>query len=288
MKLTDYDLDERTVGIIDNITESGRLPHAVILEGGGENALKLAAYLSAFAVCAAEKKPCGECKGCVNALNKTHADIKYVSPDSSRKSKTLSIDQLRELSKDTYILPNDSDSKVYIFENADSVFSEIAQNAFLKLLEEPPAGVYFILLCQSAKSLLPTIISRCSLINIGGDSEVSAEAKSAAKKIIAGILSLQEYDLLTALRPLGDKALADDILKYVRLLLFDAVTLLSGAAPRYDAELSKKLSARFTRKKLLDMIELTESSKYMLKQNININLLTTRLCGEYRRISWQR
>ena len=87
---------------------------------------------------------------------------------------------------------------------------------------------------------------------------------------------------------LGDKALADDILKYVRLLLFDAVTLLSGAAPRYDAELSKKLSARFTRKKLLDMIELTESSKYMLKQNININLLTTRLCGEYRRISWQR
>ena len=101
MKLTDYDLDERTVGIIDNITESGRLPHAVILEGGGENALKLAAYLSAFAVCAAEKKPCGECKGCVNALNKTHADIKYVSPDSSRKSKTLSINQLRELSKDT-------------------------------------------------------------------------------------------------------------------------------------------------------------------------------------------
>lgn len=288
MNLSDIELDGKTAGIIHNLTESGRLPHAVILEGVNENAMKLAAYLSAFAVCSADKKPCGKCKNCQNALNKTHADISYVYPDSSRKSKTLSIDQIRDLIKDAYILPNDSDSKVYIFENADSVFSEVVQNAFLKLLEEPPKGVYFILLCQSAKGMLPTIISRCSLINLGGESEISNEAKDAAEKIINGILSLKEYDLLLALKTLGDKAICDDILKCVKLILFDAVMLLSGAKADFNQEYAKKLSARFTRKKLLDMIELTESSKYKIKQNININLLTTQMCGEYRRISWQR
>ena len=288
MELKELFPDGKTAGTINNLTESGRLPHAVILEGGGESALKLATYLSAFAVCSGETKPCGKCKNCQNALNKTHADISYVYPEGSRKSKTLSIDQLRELIKDAYIMPNDSDSKVYIFENADSVFSEVVQNAFLKLLEEPPAGVYFILLCQSAKGLLPTIISRCSLINLGSEAEISSEAKAAAEKIVDGILSLKEYDLLLALKALGDKSLSDDILKSVKLILFDAVTLLSGAKPKFNAGYAKKLSAQFTRKKLLDMIELTESTKYKIKQNININLLTTQMCGEYRRISWQR
>ena len=285
---TDYKPGGKASGIIKNITESGRLPHAFIIEGGGEEAVELAKYLSAFAVCSEQDKPCGHCKNCVNAFAKTHADITYVYPESSSKSKTLSIERIRELIKDAYIMPNDSDSKVYIFENADSVFSEITQNAFLKLLEEPPKGVYFILLCQSAKGLLPTIISRCSLINLGGESEISEEARKAAEEIANGIISLSEYDLLLALRSLADKSLADDILRAVKLILFDAAAVLSGAKANYSPELAKKLSSRFTRKKLLDMIELTDSSKYKLKQNININLLTTQLCGEYRRISWQR
>ena len=285
---TDYKPVGKAADIIKNITESGRLPHAFIIEGGGVEAAELAKYLSAFAVCSEQDKPCGHCKNCVNAFAKTHADITYVYPDSTSKSKTLTIDRIRELIKDAYILPNDSDSKVYIFENADSVFSEITQNAFLKLLEEPPKGVYFILLCQSAKGLLPTIISRCSMINLGGEAEIGEDAQKAAEEIINGIISLSEYDLLLALRSLADKALADDILRAVKLILFDAVTVLSGAKASYKPELAKKLSSRFTRKKLLDMIELTDSSKYKLKQNININLLTTQLCGEYRRISWQR
>ncbi|MBQ7744900.1 MAG: hypothetical protein IJT85_04955 [Ruminococcus sp.] len=285
---TDYKPGGKAADIIKNITESGRLPHAFIIEGGGVEAAELAKYLSAFAVCSEQDKPCGHCKNCVNAFAKTHADITYVYPDSTSKSKTLTIDRIRELIKDAYILPNDSDSKVYIFENADSVFTEVTQNAFLKLLEEPPKGVYFILLCQSAKGMLPTIISRCSMINLGGEAEIGEEAQKAAETIINGIISLSEYDLLLALRSLADKSLADDILRAVKLILFDAVTVLSGAKASYKPELAKKLSSRFTRKKLLDMIELTDRSKYKLKQNININLLTTQLCGEYRRISWQR
>ena len=285
---TDYKPGGKAADIIKNITESGRLSHAFIIEGGGVEAAELAKYLSAFAVCSEQDKPCGHCKNCVNAFAKTHADITYVYPDSTSKSKTLTIDRIRELIKDAYILPNDSDSKVYIFENADSVFTEVTQNAFLKLLEEPPMGVYFILLCHSAKGLLPTILSRCSMINLGGESEIGEDAQKAAETIINGIISLSEYDLLLALRSLADKALADDILRAVKLILFDAVTVLSGAKANYKPELAKKLSTRFTRKKLLDMIELTDSSKYKLKQNININLLTTQLCGEYRRISWQR
>ncbi len=288
MTLTDLNFDERINNIIGNITSSGRLPHALILEGETEKALRLAVFLSAFAVCGSAHKPCGECKSCINAFNKAHADISYVYPDSSRKSKTLSIEQIRELSRDAYTKPNDADAKVYIFENADSVFSEVVQNAFLKLLEEPPQNVYFILLCQSSQGLLPTILSRCSVVLLGGNSEIGDEAKSAAEQIILGILSNTEYDLLKALRILSDKELASEALSRVRQILFDGVSVLSGTKARYSPELAKKLSARFTRKKLLDMIELTDDSNIKIKQNININLLATQLCGEYRRISWQR
>lgn len=288
MNLSDFKFDGNTAETVENIKKSGRLPHALLLEGESEAAMSLAVFLSAYAVCTGENKPCGVCKGCLNALNKTHADISYISPEASRKSKTVSIDQIRELAKDAYIKPNDGAAKVYIFENADKTLSEVVQNAFLKLLEEPPRGVYFILLCQSSRALLSTIISRCSVINLGGNTEPDSEAVQAAEAIAEGILSPREYELLKALRALESKELCDDILMCVKLLLFDAAAILSGAKAKQNPMLSKKLAARFTRQKLLDMIELTDSAKYKIKQNININLLTTQLCGEYRRISWQR
>ncbi|MBQ1716861.1 MAG: hypothetical protein II025_03070, partial [Ruminococcus sp.] len=62
----------------------------------------------------------------------------------------------------------------------------------------------------------------------------------------------------------------------------------SGGDANSDKELARKLASKLTRKKIIEMIELTDSCDYKLRQNSNINLLTTWLCGEYRRILWQR
>ena len=218
----------------------------------------------------------------------TSSPTQYVKPDSKSKTGIYNIDLIRTLAGDAQIRPNDADCKVYIFEEADKRFPEVSQNAFLKLLEEPPQRIYFFLLCQSAKALLGTIRSRCTVIRTGGDALPSEDALESAKAIARGILSSREYELLRALNDLTDKEKQADILLGVKLLLRDALAVLSGGDALTDSETARLLAARLTRAKLIGMIELTDSSDYKLKQNININLLTTWLCGEYRRILWQR
>lgn len=289
MNFCGYIFDSDTQQMLENLTRSGRLPHAVIIEGKSEEKnLELATLLSAYAVCESDEKPCGKCRQCSNALAKSHADITYVEPEKSGKTKTYKIDQIRELAKDAQIRPNDANAKVYIFQDAGRRFSEVSQNAFLKLLEEPPQNICFFLLCHNAKALLGTVRSRCTVIRTGGSSQLNEDSVKAAKEIISGIISTHEYDLLKALSALTDKDRQSDILTAVRLILRDALAILSGSDAVFDSSLARRLAAKLTRGKIIEMIELTDSSDYKLKQNININLLTTWLCGEYRRILWQR
>ena len=163
MNFCGFSFDSETRGQVSRLAQSGRLPHAVIIESKSEEQAKnLAALLSAYAVCESEDKPCGVCRQCKNALSNAHPDIKKLEPDKKSKSGIYSIEQIRDLAVDAQVRPNDADAKVYIFEEADKRFPEVQQNAFLKLLEEPPQRIYFLLLVKSAKALLPTIRSRCT------------------------------------------------------------------------------------------------------------------------------
>ncbi len=287
MNLSGFDFDESIKKIIGTLDNNGRIPHAIVIESKDKNkALAAARFLSMYAVCISENKPCGVCAQCHKAEQAAHADIKYAYPE--KKSKTYSIDQIRDISKDAFIRPNEANAKIYIFEDADNRLSVIAQNSFLKLLEEPPQNVYFILLCENAKRLLATILSRCTLITLKSSTSFDETAVQNAKNIVNGILSSREYDLLLASNSLSDKDKSDKTLAAVKLILRDGMAVLSGADAVFDAALGKLLAARFTKGKLIEMIELTENAKIKITENININLLTTWLCGEYRRISWQR
>lgn len=289
MNFCGFHFDGEARATLEALTASGRLPHAVIIESKDiQKAGEAAALLSAYAVCQEQDKPCGVCRQCQNALRHTHADIQNVEPDKSGKTKTYKIDQIRALAKDAQIRPNDADAKVYIFEEADTRFPEISQNAFLKLLEEPPQRIYFFLLCRSAKALLTTIRSRCAVVRLSGDGTLGGEAVQSAEAIAGSIVAQHEYELLKALSALNDKEKQGKILAALRFLLRDALALLSGGDALQNKELGRKLASKLTRAKLLAMLELCGKAEDMIKQNININLLTTWLCGEFRRILWQR
>jgi DNA polymerase-3 subunit delta' len=64
-----------------------------------------------------------------------------------------------------YLTPNELDFKVYIFEDADRLTPQ-AQNALLKIIEEPHYGVYIFLLCENPGALLQTVRSRVISINM--------------------------------------------------------------------------------------------------------------------------
>ena len=103
------------------------------------------------------EKPCGTCPACRKALKGEHPDIITVDSDKA----TVPIAEIRAMQADAYIKPNEGRRKVYIIPRARDMQGP-AQNALLKLLEEPPAGVYFLLCATNPTLLLPTVRSRCA------------------------------------------------------------------------------------------------------------------------------
>ncbi len=290
MNTNGFEFDEKTAALLERLDRGGRLPHAVIIESQSEDtAAEIAVLLSMYSVCTSDgERPCGECKNCRNAKSKAHADISYAKPDKKHKSDSYSIEQVREWITDAQIKPNDADAKVYVFERADVRMSPIVQNAFLKLLEEPPRNVSFLLLCERSQRFLPTVLSRCTMIRAGGGRAIGETAAQTAAQIAEGIIAATEYPLLKSLYALKDKELAAETLAALEGILRDALVTLCGGEPTGEKELAGRLAARLTRAKLIKMIELCGSCEDNIRQNCNINLLCTQMCGELRRITWQR
>ncbi len=268
MNFNGFDFDNSTKQLLSELDRGGRLPHALIIESADDDrAARLAGFLAMYAVCSGKERPCGVCKSCRNAAQ---------------------VEQMRDLIRDAYILPNEADAKVYILSHCDDRLPPLLQNTFLKLSEEPPQHVLFILLCQSAQSLLPTILSRFTVLRLRSETRFDEAASTAAQAIITGITDHTEYPLLKALYSLTDKEQAGAVLAAVKRSLRDALVILSGGKAAGDAQAANRLAQRLTRKKILEMMELCDSSLDRIKQYGNIHLLTTWMCGEFRRITWQR
>lgn len=160
-----------------------KLSHAYIVSSASEEAgLDRAYELAAKMLCSgAGKKPCGVCRDCRKVKARVHPDLTLVSrltDDKGTKKKEILVDQIRDMGADAYVLPNEAAEKVYIIAQADSM-NERAQNAALKLFEEPPKGVHFILCVSNAERLLPTVRSRC--VELRCADEADGEDKDIAK-----------------------------------------------------------------------------------------------------------
>jgi len=96
--------------------------------------------------------------------------IKNICPDIItvgllKDRKTIGVETIRNIKESVYIVPNELDIKVYIIEDAH-LMTHAAQNAFLKLLEDPPKTVYFLLLCENESLLLSTVKSRAVIYHM--------------------------------------------------------------------------------------------------------------------------
>ena len=101
--------------------------------------------------------------GCRKALEGVHPDIITVD-DPEHKSMT--VEPIRAARSDMFIRPNEGKRKIYIIPRGQDM-NESAQNALLKILEEPPDYGVFLILSTNAERLLPTIRSRCAELQLG-------------------------------------------------------------------------------------------------------------------------
>ncbi len=140
-----------------------RFPHAYIIAGKpGSGKRTIALEVAAALACKSQVAiPCGVCDSCEKIIGGFSPDVIYVRKEPEKKE--FGVGLIREIKDNLYIAPNELEKRVYIIEDAETMNAN-AQNAFLKMLEEPPSYVVFLLLAANTESLLETIKSRAPIL----------------------------------------------------------------------------------------------------------------------------
>jgi DNA polymerase III delta' subunit len=151
----------------------GGTPHALLIVGpSGVGKATLADDIAAGLLCRAEDprdRPCRECRSCRALEHGNHPDVHRLGPTGAGLVIPIGGRDdrgVRDLVRELALLPVEGGARVAIVIDADRM-TEDAQSAFLKTLEEPPAGTVLLLTATDEERLLPTIRSRCSRIRLG-------------------------------------------------------------------------------------------------------------------------
>lgn len=123
----------------------------------------------------------------ISPFDKTIFDISLVETKTGTK-KSWGIDDIKSVQKKIFLKPLKGEWKAVIIKDADLLTQE-AQNAMLKILEEPPTGTLFILTAATDAAFLPTILSRCTIIKLDTSRELSTEE---AEQISSDISALNQ------------------------------------------------------------------------------------------------
>lgn len=154
---------DRVIAYLKDALKTDRLSGAYLFVGPDGVGKSLTAKELAKALNCQEVKldSCDRCLACHKINNFNHPDVKWIKPDTSFGS--IKIEQVRQMRSDINLTAYESQKKIYIIPEAETMTEE-ASNALLKTLEEPSLNSLLILTTQASERLLPTIVSRCQKI----------------------------------------------------------------------------------------------------------------------------
>ena len=267
---------------ISSAVSSGTLSHAVLLTGGTEKERKELSILIAQALlCEGNEKPCLKCDTCKKIKSVMHPDI-ILTEGEAGKQKSIKIDTIRAIRSKAYIIPNEAPYHIFIILEASGMGEE-AQNALLKILEEPPATARFILASRSRDDFRQTILSRVTPFAISEDSgqaageKENAKAVKATEELFMALLSGNEAKIMLATAALEkDKKTFKSCCEKLILMMRNSII----AKFRDDTDVTvteKKFSVKFTEKEIMDMMGILKELLSDADKNANDNLLVTRL-----------
>lgn len=148
----------RSVRVLFDAAEKNRLPHGILFYGGSAKALELVCINLA--------------SGILGVPAEKSLDFHVVRP--ANKSRTIGIENVLALVKEIQQSPAFGERKVACIYDAERLGRDSA-NAFLKTLEEPPAGTFIFLMTTAINKVLPTIHSRCLHFRIPGEDRIDHE-----------------------------------------------------------------------------------------------------------------
>ena len=269
-----------------------RLPHALLVHGRpGIGKLHLAQVLAQSLLCESRSKEglaCGACPACAWFISGNHPDFRLIQPEAlapvseeeegaegaeeSKKklSKQIKIEQIRELGDFLNVGSHRNGYRVVLIHPAESM-NPGAANALLKSLEEPSAGVIFVLVSHQPSKLLPTVRSRCHALPLtlpprelslrwlqeqGSEATAATLAFAGDAPLEAAELPEEEaqtrrrlFDLLSqpansalSLADFCQRLQPGQVVDWMLKWTYDLIALASSGSPRYNIDRKKELS----------------------------------------------
>ena len=225
---------------LKSIVKSGKIPHAFLFAGPkGTGKTSAARILAKIINCESTSqklrgpglvKPCEECQQCKSITNGSNIDVTELDAASHR-----GIDDVRSLRDAVKLAPASGKKKIYIIDEAHMLTTE-ASNAILKLLEEPPAHVIFILATTNPEKLIDTIRSRTT--NIAFKKATSTEIVRSLKRVVEGEKIKIAEDALSVIADFANGAFRDAI-KVLEQSIGEGIKLTKESLE--EVLLSKKL-----------------------------------------------
>lgn len=164
-KFSDIIGQEQIKEHLQNAIATNKVSHAYIIHGEKCAGKEFIARVFAMALqCeSGETEPCQECRSCKQALSGNQPDIIKILHE---KPNTIGVEDIRtQINGTIAIKPYSSPRKIYIMNEGEKMTVQ-AQNALLKTLEEPPEYAVILILTTNVNALLPTILSRCVVLNM--------------------------------------------------------------------------------------------------------------------------
>ena len=263
--------------MLERMISSDTLPASLLFTGPEGSGKELAAMRLAALLECEGRAACGNCPPCRSISSLEHPDVHLVYPVPSadrdksipviiesrredflargefgNRARSIGIEQIRAVMEKISKRPFSGPHSVVIVMEAD-LATTAAQNAFLKVLEEPPASSIIVLVTGRADRLLPTIVSRCSEIRF------DPLPDSVTTQFLRTFLSVEEGEAERIAALAGG-----NVQRAVRLLderflglRKDAVTLvglaMEGKARRLPAE-AEAAAHNYTREEIADLL----------------------------------
>ncbi len=264
-----------------------RLPHALLLIGSQHTDVLDFSYRMAMAIlCRQNVGACGQCKSCHLMSMHQHPDFNDLQPE--KQGGTLKIDQIRDLQTVVYNSPQLGHQRVVRISPAEKM-TVSGSNALLKLLEEPPAQVIFILVAEYLSNLLPTVLSRCQQWFFSRPEQLTGYLTVGEfynRDSSRGIIFSHHYDFIEDLLALvKDKALIcntankwanyglGDVLWLIYLINAEMLNchLCKNSIEKSELTQLYKLALKFNPLLLLKQIAQINKVQKKLQQSINLN-----------------
>ena len=245
--------------------QNQKIPHAFLLVG--KNASLPAHFIAKSLICEDDILACDQCNECRRIDEHNYGDFIYYNG----QDETIKKPQIEYIQDQFSKSALEGKVKIYLMENIENSTSE-AMNSLLKMLEEPTAGIYAIFTCQNLNRVLPTIQSRCQVIQL-----LPSSQKMLREELKKEDISQDDVNILAELFTSYDECkeyiesesfekLKEEVYHFIDDLYFHRDNLIINVQTHLLKEFSDKKNIQF----FLNMLVLALRDLFHVKHSMNL------------------